>query len=153
MFDALDRRIGEGKRDTREKGTDEGKRDISDLRVTRCRDDREATSRNRLRLGPCGFLCSGRERFATLVRKDHRIMCSISGPENEDRRARELATSDRDGFRLVSVRHGPVARVTTYVWAIDDGSPGAELDRLDEGVDVPIASLDCTAIRSECVHA
>ncbi len=40
----------------------------------------------------------------------------------------------------------PWCRVTTYVWAIDDGPPGAEVDRQDEEVHVPIASLDCTAM-------
>ena len=35
--------------------------------------------------------------------------------------------------------------VTTYVWAWDDGPPGAELDPVDEEAGVPLASLDCTA--------
>ena len=36
--------------------------------------------------------------------------------------------------------------MTTYVWAWDDGPPGAELDPLDEEVGVPIASLDCSKL-------
>ena len=74
-------------------------------------------------------------------------MFSVPRPEDEDRRLRELAVSGRDDFRLVSVRHDQVARVTRYVWAIDDGPSGAELDPLDEEVDVPVASLDCTAMQ------
>ena len=74
------------------------------------------------------------------------MMFSVPGPENDDRRDRELAVSAHDGIRLVSVRHDPLARVTTYVWAIDDGPPGAEVDCQDEEVHVPIASLDCTAM-------
>ena len=66
--------------------------------------------------------------------------------ENDDRRDRMLAVSGHDGIRLVSVRYDPRARVTTYVYAIDDGPPGAELDRQDEEIDVPIASLDCSKL-------
>ena len=53
--------------------------------------------------------------------------------------------SGHDGIRLVSVRYDP-GTVTTYVWAWDDGPPGAELDPLDEEVGVPIASLDCSKL-------
>ena len=75
------------------------------------------------------------------------MMFSVPGPENDDRRDRELAVSGHDGIRLVSVPARSLgARVTTYVWAIDDGPPGAEVDRQDEEVHVPIASLDCTAM-------
>jgi hypothetical protein len=73
-------------------------------------------------------------------------MFSMPRPENEDRRLREFAGSGPDNYRLVSVWHDPVARVTTYTWARDDGPSGAEIDPLDEEVDVPLASLDCTAI-------
>ena len=73
-------------------------------------------------------------------------MFSMPRPENEDQRRREFAVSGPDNYRLVSVRHDPVARVTSYVWARDDGASGAELDPLGEEVDVPLASLDCTAI-------
>ena len=73
-------------------------------------------------------------------------MFSMPRPENEDRRLREFAVSGPDNYRLASVRHDPVARVTTYVWARDDGPSGAELDPLEEEAAVPMASLDCTAI-------
>ena len=73
-------------------------------------------------------------------------MFSLPRPENDDRRYRELAVSGRENVRLVSWRYDRVARVTTYVWAIDDGPPGAEVDCQDEEVHVPIASLDCTAM-------
>ena len=73
-------------------------------------------------------------------------MFSMPRPGNEDRRLREFAVSGHDGIRLVSVRYDPRARVTTYVWAWDDGPPGAELDPLDEEVGVPIASLDCSKL-------
>ena len=74
------------------------------------------------------------------------MMFSLPRPENDDRRYRELANSGRENVRLVSWRYDRVARVTTYVWAIDDGPPGAEVDCQDEEVHVPIASLDCTAM-------
>ena len=73
-------------------------------------------------------------------------MFSSPLPENEDRRPRELAVSGSEGYRLVSVQHDPVAHVTTYVWAIDDGPRGAEIDPLDEEADVPEATLECTAM-------
>ena len=63
------------------------------------------------------------EWSVTLVRKEHFMTFSWPRPENEDRRPRELAVCGSDGYRLVSVQHDPVARVTTYVWAIDDGPP------------------------------
>ena len=69
------------------------------------------------------------------------MMFSEPRPENDDRRYRELAVSGHDGIRLVSVRHDPLERVTTYVFAFDDGPPGAELDCLDEENDVPFGSL------------
>ena len=73
-------------------------------------------------------------------------MFSVPRPENDDRRDRELAVSGHDGIRLVSERHDPVEHVTTYVWAFDNGPPGAELDCLDEENDVPFGSLSCTAL-------
>ncbi len=74
------------------------------------------------------------------------MMFSVPRSENDDRRYRELAVSGHDGIRLVSVRHDPLERVTTYVFAFDDGSPGAELDCLDVENGVPFGSLDCTAL-------
>ena len=74
------------------------------------------------------------------------MMFSVPRPENDDRRYRELAVSGHDGIRLVSVEHDPLDRVTTYVFAFDDGPPGAELDCLDEENDVPFGSLDCTSL-------
>ncbi len=74
------------------------------------------------------------------------MMFSVPRPENDDHRYRELAVSGHDGIRLVSVRHDPLDRVTAYVFAFDDGPPGAELDCLDEENDVPFGSLDCTAL-------
>ena len=52
------------------------------------------------------------------------MMFSVPRSENDDRRYRELAVSGHDGIRLVSVEHDPLDRVTTYVFAFDDGPPG-----------------------------
>ena len=43
------------------------------------------------------------------------MMFSVPGPENDDRRDRELAVSGRENVRLVSCRYDHVAGVTTYV--------------------------------------
>ena len=155
----------EGKRGRKGKGaiSGKGKGAISDIRTVGRRNDRarekgpslifglsgDGTTENFLRgidgNGLAGPLVRKANGFLTLVRREHRIMFSMPRPGNEGRRLREFAVSGHDGIRLVSVRYDH-RRGDTYVWAWDDGPPGAELDPLDEEVGVPIASLDCSKL-------